>query len=236
MAAEPAAAFGRRSPASPAPAPQPTVVVPAPEPTVAPPPTDPADPTDPDMPTRDLLRTSIDVMSGFSDTSKTKVLSAVDLMERVLSSEQFRQAVLNHMYEGKRQFVQNERTDGNGTVIESNLTNARIYQILMEGAEQLKGVTARIDRVANLNLNLYTAPWYNKWGTVGYGYPGQPEIYMNWYYFNSFTIAEVAANVAHEWTHKLGFDHDYDSTARRPYTVPYSIGDIVQQVAGVISP
>jgi hypothetical protein len=160
-----ASGFGRYRPA-PDPAPVPTTPAPAPEPTIAPNPlpTDPSptDPTDPGQP-RDLVRVSIDEMSGFEGSDKTKVLNAADLMERVISSEQFRQAVLNHQYQGKRQFVQNERSDANGNIIGSNLTNAQVYQILMEGAEQLKRITPRIDNVANVSLALYTPPFYKKW-------------------------------------------------------------------------
>jgi hypothetical protein len=177
------------------------------------------------------LRMSLDALSGFSTSDKTKVETAVDLAEHVLGSEQFRQAVLDFTYQGQRQFVQNYISDADGTVIEDNLTNERIYEIIQAGEEHLTGIAPEIDHVANLDLNLYTAPWYNKWGTVGYGNPGEPEIYMNWYYFNSYEYADVSDNVTHEWTHKLGFDHDYNSTARRPYSVPYGIGCIMDALA-----
>jgi hypothetical protein len=216
---------GSRTPA-PDPAPAPTAVIPDPAPPIEP---------DPYEPARDILRVNVDEMSGFSGASKTKLLTAVDLMERVLSSEQFRQAVLGHQYEGKRQFVQNSRSDAEGNDIGSNLTNAQIYQILMEGAEQLKGIAAHVDRVANVNLNLYTPPFYKKWSVVGYTNPGVAPIYMNSYYFNSFTPGQIAANISHEWTHKIGFDHDYNSTTRRPYSVPYGIGGIVERVASALT-
>jgi hypothetical protein len=168
-----------------------------------------------------VLRVSLDVLNGFSGADTAKIKQAADIVERVLNSEQFHQAVVNFTYEGEPQFVQN-----------NGLSNEQIYQTLMAGRETYNGVD---DHVANLDLNLYTPPFYKKWSVVGYGYPGQPEIFMNWYYFDSFSIAEVAGNVAHEWCHKLGFDHDYKRTARRPYSVPYGIGGLVQQLGAARS-
>ena len=172
------------------------------------------------------LRVSLDKLSGFSSTSNEKVAQAAQVMERVMNSEEFRQKVLAFQYNGQAQFSNNDLTRNDGTV-ESNLTNEQIYQAIMDGAEQLKGQTAVDDHVANLDLVLYTPPWYKKWSVVGYGNPGQPEIFMNSYYFNSFTLADIAGNMAHEWCHKIGFDHDFNRTSRRPYSVPYAIGDLV---------
>jgi hypothetical protein len=160
----------------------------------------------------------LDELNGFTDDQTAKVKQSAAVMANVLNSEAFHQAVLNFVYDGKKQFA-----DNNG------LTNEEIYASLMAGRETYSSVE---DHVANLNLNIFTPPWYKKWSTVGYGYAGQPQIYMNSYYFNSYTLADVAANITHEWCHKLGFEHDYKRTGKRPYSVPYGVGAIMTKLAG----
>lgn len=66
-------------------------------------------------------------------------------------------------------------------------------------------------------------------GVYGYTYPNDPTLYFNrWYrtqedYGNGdWSIASEASNFVHEVTHKLGFDHDFRRTSRRPYSVPYT--------------
>ena len=61
--------------------------------------------------------------------------------------------------------------------------------------------------------------------------PDTSVITSNRRFFDNFTPAEIAGNLAHEWMHKIGFDHDFNSTSRRPYSVPYAVGDLVESLA-----
>jgi hypothetical protein len=162
---------------------------------------------------QDALHVHIDHLKGFSAQSEKKVAQTTQLMEQILNGEEFRQAVLNFTYQDQKQFANNE-----------GLSNEEIYEKIMAGKETYDSLE---DGVANLDLNLYTPPFYKKWSVVGYGYPDQPQIYLNSYYFNSYSLAEVAANLSNEWMHKIGFEHDYINTAQRPYSVPYGIGSLV---------
>jgi hypothetical protein len=171
------------------------------------------------------LSVDLDKLTGFSDADKGKIEQAAQAMSEALSSEEFKQAVLSFTYDGKEQFSNNQLADAAGRTIATNMSNQQIYDTMMESRETYLNNT---DETAHIDLTLYSPPFYKKWSVVGYGYPGQPQIFMNWNYFNSYDIAQVAANIAHEWTHKLGFDHDYNRTARRPYSVPYGVGCLVQ--------
>ena len=53
---------------------------------------------------------------------------------------------------------------------------------------------------------------------------------MNTKFFNPYTPAEVAGNIFHEWTHKLGFDHDVIYTSERNATVPYALGFLIREL------
>ncbi len=66
--------------------------------------------------------------------------------------------------------------------------------------------------------------YYYSWkGVVGYRQPPKPDIYFNRKFHNNFDTCNTASNAAHEWSHSLGFEHDFKATATRPFSVSYSI-------------
>ncbi len=152
--------------------------------------------------------------TNFTSADIDKVQEALIFIQRIVRTPEFRDRVLNHKFDGKLQFSNN-----------NGLTNAQIYQALVDASEELKqGVNHKMD----LELELYTN---NFTSTVGYTYANTLRIWMNRKFFNRYSSEEVARNVFHEWTHKLGFGHDSNATARRPYSVPYALGSIIQEMA-----
>ena len=163
------------------------------------------------------LRVVINSAKNFNDTQAAHLEASRDLLERIVNSEEFKQRVLHVSYQGQETFVQN-----------NGLSNLQVYNKILEAAEQLPSPT-EANRVIDLSVQLYTSSYFGR-NVVGYTSPDTPTIYMNTYFYNGATPGESASNMMHEWMHKLGFDHDYNSTARRPYSVPYAIGDIVDQM------
>lgn len=150
----------------------------------------------------------------FTAQGRRKIASAADLIKQVVASEQFKNKVLNHRYNGVRQFANN-----------NGLSNKQIYNKILTAAEKLKPTR---DNEMDLDLELYTD---NNSNTVGYTYPNTNRVWMNSKYFNQNSAALVTTNMMHEWLHKLGFDHDAKVTTKRPYSVPYAIGYIVRDLA-----
>lgn len=70
--------------------------------------------------------------------------------------------------------------------------------------------------------------WFTKVIVLGYE-NGDGMIHANRAAWNYMSLCEKASNVAHEISHgePLNFSHDFKNTARRPYSVPYVIGDAV---------
>ena len=70
-------------------------------------------------------------------------------------------------------------------------------------------------------------------GVYGYTYPNDPTIYLNRYYRTKedykngdWGLCAEVSNEAHEAAHKApmgGFDHDFNATKQRPFSVPYSV-------------
>ncbi|MBC75451.1 MAG: hypothetical protein CME64_05485 [Halobacteriovoraceae bacterium] len=152
------------------------------------------------------------VLRDFSSTQEAKMRAALEKAKIVLNSQEFKDRVINHTYNGRRTFVAN-----NGQ------TNEEIYETIMKGAEKLQ---PEIDHEMDLDITLY----YQATSTVGYTYPNTNRIWVNSKFFNGYTHGQVAANAVHEWTHKLGYGHTSYYTSARPYSVPYGVGTIIRKL------
>ena len=185
-------------------------------------PTEPTQPTVPDEPEDTIggdfgraAEADLEInayLRDFSTSQRSKMENALEKMNIVLNSEKFRLRVLNHTYNGRKTFVDNR-----------GRTNQQIYKTILEGAETLNGI---IDQEVDVDITLY----YANNTTVGYTYPNVNRIWVNNKYFSTYTYGSVAANVTHEWLHKLGYGHDYERTTRRNYSVPYGIGKIMREL------
>lgn len=152
-------------------------------------------------------------MVNFPQEQESKILKAVELIKKVVTSDEFKNRVIDHSYEGRKEFVDNK-----------GLTNEQIYQLILEGSETLTpGKNGRMD----VELVLYQ----NSSTTIGYTYPNTTRIWINTKYFNKYSPVQVADNLFHEWLHKLGFDHSLKYSKKRNYSVPYAIGYLVEELA-----
>lgn len=152
------------------------------------------------------------VMRDFNDTQEAKMLDAVERIKLVINSIDFKERVIGHTFEGERVFV-----DNNG------MTNEEIYEAIMDAAETL---IPEIDNEMDIDVTMY----YKRSSTVGYTYPDTTRTWVNSRFFNGYTSGQVASNLTHEWTHKIGFGHSYYNNASRPYSVPYAIGGIIEEL------
>jgi len=150
---------------------------------------------------------------GTTSAQEAKIQLAEEKIKSVIGSEEFRLAVLNHTYNGKKTFVDNK-----------GLTNAQIYQKILEGAEKLQPAK-------NNAMDLLVKLYYQNSNTVGYTSTGSKTINMNTKYFNKYTSSGVSHNMMHEWLHKLGFSHAVNYSTSRNYSVPYAIGNLMGKLA-----
>jgi hypothetical protein len=155
----------------------------------------------------------LDFVGSFSGGQERKLLQAAELIKRVIASEEFKREVLNHRWQGKRQFANN-----------NGLSNASIYKRIVEGQEVLN---RGIDNTMNLNLDSY----FQDTRVIGYTYPSVMTVWMNTKFMNQRTAAKVTETLMHEWLHKLGFGHAAKPTPERPFSVPYAVGYIMGRLA-----
>lgn len=149
---------------------------------------------------------------NFDSEQQDKMERAIEVIKLVVATEEFRNKVLNHTYNGKKTFIDN-----------GGFTNAQIYQKILEGAEALQPTR-------NNTLDAEVELYYAATNIVGYTYPSSKRIWVNTKYFSTYTAAGVAHNLFHEWMHKLGFNHATSWSESRDYSVPYAIGSMMGSI------
>jgi hypothetical protein len=152
-------------------------------------------------------------LDNFDAAQEDKVLAAADLIKKVIASEEFKNAILLHTYNGKKSFVDN-----------GGRTNAEIYKMIIDGKEKLLPQT---DNEMDLELEVF----HRNDNVVGYTLPNVIRIWMNSKFLDRNSPAEVTTNMMHEWLHKLGFGHSQTLTPTRKYSVPYAIGYLMAKLA-----
>lgn len=155
--------------------------------------------------------TDIEYLNANS-TQAAKFDKAIDIIKKVVATEEFRSKVLNHTYNGVKTYVDN-----------AGYTNAQIYQKILDGAEKLQPTK---NNTMDMEVELY----YAATSTVGYTYANVTKIWVNTKFFNSYTPSSVAANLFHEWLHKVGFSHASSYSTSRDYSVPYAIGSMIRSL------
>lgn len=81
-----------------------------------------------------------------------------------------------------------------------------------------------IEELRTVKPKLNFVMYYANNGTVGYTYANSDTIWMNRKSHRNYSLAESAANLGHERSHKLGYTHDFKRTSRRSDQVPYPVG------------
>lgn len=147
-----------------------------------------------------------------SVTQQEKFDKAIEIIKKVVATEEFRSKVLNHTYNGVKTFVDND-----------GFSNAQIYQKILDGSESLQPTK---NNTMDMEVELY----YAATTTVGYTYPNTKRIWVNTKYFNTNSVEKVASNLMHEWLHKVGFGHAQSYSTSRDYSVPYAIGRMISSL------
>jgi hypothetical protein len=141
-----------------------------------------------------------------------KLHETADLLNKMFAGQRFKYEVLNHRYEGQKSYAQN-----------GGLSNQQIYDVIMSGKETIGGVP-------DGRMDLHLESYYEDSITIGYTYPWTNKIYVNRKFYDHYSPEDIAGNLMHEWLHKLGFQHDSKRTERRPFTVPYAIGNLTEKI------
>lgn len=156
------------------------------------------------------------LIKGFENyvTEDHNLLSAVDIIQYVINSEEFKMRVISFLStSGNRKYTNNK-----------GMSNEEIYTVIMQGKELIDGDSTLGE------MNFDVSRYYKGWSKViGYTNIGKNNIiHVNGKFYKRFTPSEITGNITHEWLHLMGFVH---SSAKDHDSVPYAIGYIMDELA-----
>ena len=103
-----------------------------------------------------------------------------------------------------------------------NITNLRLYQMLMAGVEETNP-----DK--DNDWDIWIDDYFTRRGVIGYMIPNKKWMYVNTKFYDCRSNKKVGSNIVHEYTHTLGFRHDRRRTKRRPHSVSYLMNRIFEE-------
>jgi len=149
------------------------------------------------------------------ETDVKKAESVKLLITDVINTPEFRTRILNADFKDRR-FI-----DERGEYSEIN-DNQEILNKIIAEKEQYTGET--VDYEWDFNICLYRSL------TGEVGHRKKETIFTKKRKFRNLSHRFIASHWIHEYTHVLGFTHDYKRTERRPYSVPYLISTIANTI------
>lgn len=147
-------------------------------------------------------------VTGMDSLQEAKIVLAADHLLRFFRSEFFKKKLLNvnlHTLLGE-----------SSSSVSKRLSQKALYDLFMSGKEEWNN---KPDYEIDLKVVRYVK-WWSK--VKGYIIPMQPEIFVNGKFFDVSSILLIASNLAHEWSHTLGFRHS--GTFMRE-SIPYLINE-----------
>ncbi len=174
------------------------------------------------QPNSSELEVVVNTTKNFSQSDLEKLHQATVMVQEIVNTTEFKDRVINFVYQNQKTFVQN-----------NGLSNEQIYSLLMSGAKKYP-VATPANHVMDFDLELFK-PKLFQGNVLGYTSSSTSLISINQKFYRSSAVYEVAMNLVHEWTHKMGFEHDFNYTARRDYSVPYAVGYMIRDIGKLMS-
>jgi hypothetical protein len=163
-------------------------------------------------------------LEGFDEYQKKLFMQVLQGATEALNSSMFKDRVLNFSWTEyyRRWFKTYSRV--NERFYDTDDNNAMVYEKLVSGADEL-------NPARDGDIDLFLCLYYKANNVIGYTNPGTNEIYINKLYFlprlhTREGICDIVNNVVHEYMHKVGYSHSFFNSAKRPYSVPYAVGNL----------
>lgn len=172
------------------------------------------------------LTTAIHELVNFDREQQESFRRLMDVLVKVVSSEQFKERVLNYSYTyTTRRWFRTFTHTVKGFDRSNGHSPEKIYEKFMSGATVLQPE-------ADGDIDIYLTLYFSRVNTIGYTYADTVRSWINGKFFvawlkNKQGRASIIANIVHEYMHKLG----YDDSAGAIHTVTYAYGNIAEQVA-----
>lgn len=167
---------------------------------------------------------------GYTTSELETIIEAVECMTISMGSPHFETFCREYSYEielTKRKCLKTIKTTQKylGFHMAEGLTGYQVYTRLMKGAEMEPSETPE-DNEADIFLKVDRS--YNP-GVIGYTYSNTKWQWIYQRILDDWGAQDIAGNLAHEWCHKVGFEHESSWNSKRIHSVPYAIGIYVRK-------
>jgi hypothetical protein len=167
----------------------------------------------------EAIRVNILALTGATSEDETRIFKALDLIEDVVNSEEFKLSVLNMKYKvGSVEYKGFSQT---------TMTEEQVLESILLANENFPGGEPH-------QIDLFMDMYYRINSTVGYTGPKDKFIHMNRHFHARFSPHETAGNIFHEWLHKIGHNHSSRNNSERPHSVPYKLGKLLSEMSAEI--
>lgn len=157
-----------------------------------------------------VLKINIDGSPLNTVERRKKAKLVAEEMAVILNHPSFNERILKMKYHGER----------------SKWKDAPLEGILIH----IRAAAEVLDPEVDYELDLIVDDYYSPFNTVGKTYPDVKYILCNTKFFDSYPTKLVGSNFLHEWGHKLGFDHDFNWTYERDFSICYQLNLIYEAV------
>jgi hypothetical protein len=180
-----------------------------------------------------MLKTNLHAAENFSDSQFTKLLNCLELIEKAVNSDEFKQAVLGFSHAPtyttgkmwwKKTVVGKPVNHFFFEVGEQFYSNQQVYDRVMSGWEEGEPTS---DHEMDIYIGLARSRWSS---ATAYGYAGDDRITIYTWWFNSALIPQLCNTIFHEWLHNQMFEHDFNWNVCRDFSVPYALGQILENI------
>lgn len=153
---------------------------------------------------------SISMSINAPKARKDRIERLVRVVHKIVNSSEFKDRVLGAYWNGKPQFYGETKS------------NLEVYQAILNGQE--------LNTTADGEWDLQIGVEWTRCSTLGWTYPNTRMFWFNSCGFDKRSDSGIAGTICHEYSHKLGFTHDFKKTPYREYSVPYAIGNICAEL------
>lgn len=168
------------------------------------------------------FRVHADSLRAINENDLQKMKAAMSLFEEVMNDTSFRNALLAKTFYFDVAGDQNKLLSTK-EIVDKIFAAREFYRDSADGVANLFWIIEKKNK-----------PIFTRNPAIGYGDAGEVEIYTyTWFFWQEDreNLAAIAGHIAHEWSHKLGFQHLFNPHKKRKFTVPYAFGYLVKEYA-----
>lgn len=162
-------------------------------------------------------------ISGKTAAQEEKMKRALTAFEQIMNDENFQKELLARTFHSDRDDDPN-RTLTTPQVVEKIYAAKEHYTVDADNKADIYWIIKKRGALAKL---------FKGCSVLGFGDEEDKEVYTYSCFLDGedTEFGEIVGHIAHEWTHKLDFVHQFDNHSRRNETVSYAFGNLVTKYA-----